>query len=103
MSIQPVNSAASRIPFKGQIKAIDSSGELVYELDTDKILDISTRKDNKDCTLIKYDIPKVVKHNGYQWNEPSVLMVQHDMDTILKAYSAAKNSNVCIDITECNH
>ena len=101
MAIQPVN-LANRVMFKGQIKANDEYGEVSYKLDTDKILDISNRKDNKDCTLIKYNIPRVVKHNGCQWEEPTILTVKHDMDTILKAYSAAKNSDVCVDLREYN-
>ncbi len=98
MTIHAVNNVA----FKGLIRVNNADRPVSTSLETDKILDIATREYNKNITYITYDFPQVVKHNGYQWEEPLVMPVKHDMDTILKAYSAAKNSNLCVDLREYN-
>ena len=98
MTIQAVNNVA----FKGLIRGNNADKEVSTTLETDKILDIATRNYDRKTTIITYDYPQIVKHNGYQREEPLVMPVKHDMDTILKAYSAAKNSNLCVDLREYN-
>ena len=94
--------AVSNVAFKGLIRVNNADREVSTTLETDKILDIATRNHDKNITYITYDFPQVVKRNGHQWEEPLVMPVKHDMDTILKAYSAAKNSNLCVDLREYN-
>ena len=85
MTIHAVNNVA----FKGLIRVNNADRPVSTSLETDKILDIATREYNKNITYITYDFPLVMP-------------VKHDMDTILKAYSAAKNSNLCVDLREYN-
>ncbi len=98
MAIQSVKNVA----FKGLIMVNDATRPVAMSLETDKILDISVKEQDRNNTLITYDFPQIVKRNGEQLEENLVLKVKHNIDTILKAYSAAKNSDLCVDLREYN-
>ncbi len=97
MKIQPM----SNVAFKGTLKVADKSSHSIVGLDSDKILSISTRKNDNDAVLLEYDYPRIVKHNGYELKEPTVFKLDYDLNTILNAYNASKNSDVTIDLSEC--
>ena len=98
MRIQPM----SNVAFKGSIKVVDDVLPIVRELDCDKILSFDTRMNNTQ-TLIKYDVPHTVKHNGYEWQEPTTITVPYNLDTILTAYNAAKDKPVTVDLSELSY
>ena len=94
MLIQPFSNQTFR---GGSIIVHESGSQIVNELDTDKILKIEARNDD---TLIIYDRPKETRHNGYTYNTPTSFMLKQDINTVLNAYNATKNSNLKVDITE---
>lgn len=94
MSVQPL----SPVSFKGRVNVLQN--QTVYGLETDKILAMESR--GNDRTLVKYDFPKEVRHNGYTTKEPITLDIKQDINTILNAYNAAKNSDVVVDIADYN-
>ena len=95
MSINSINTNPS---FKGFI-IMPINTRTSASLDTNKILKIETRN-NGDKTLITYDLPNQVRHNGYTYEEPSVFAVNYDINTILNAYNATKNTDLTVDLRE---
>lgn len=84
--------------FKGGIYVHDRYSQVVPRLDTDKILKIEARE--KNSTLIVYDEPGIERHNGYVYETPTTFNIPVNVNTVLNAYAATKNSNLEVDLSE---
>lgn len=93
-----MNINAINTNFKGHIKIHELDSSVNHTLDANKILDIEAREKNR--TIITYDRPKEVRHNGYIYHEPTRFHLDLDINTVLDAYNAAKNSDISVDISQ---
>ena len=84
--------------FKGGICIHEQYSRIVPRLDTDKISKIEAR--GKNSTLIVYDEPGIERHNGYVYETPTTFNIPVNVNTVLNAYAAAKNSNLDVDLSE---
>lgn len=95
MSINSINQNTS---FKGFIK-LPIDKRKIASFDTDKIMNIETRN-NGEATSIKYAYPLEISYNGgYSYNGPAFFPVNYDINTILNAYNAAKNTDLTVDLS----
>jgi len=87
----------SGVSFKGHLIVADRFKPIDHCLESDKILGFSTQDGD---TVIEYDIPQTVRHNGHTYTEPSLVSVKADLNTVLNAYNAIKDTGVTVNLTK---
>lgn len=86
----------SPISFKGTMIVTHSNGR-DYHLDSERILGV---KSTPTHTEIKYDLPQEIRENGRTYYVPKIYTVNPNVNTVLNAYNAIKDTDVTVDLTE---